>query len=108
MLRKGTFYFRHLAGELRSEEISDLKDFALTCVYPTEAVIFCAIDEDMLDCIPDYDRSRVVNTLTKTIGPPKLQHKLSGLRKQHIGGSLTYASMKVRLRLHSMLYKLRV
>jgi hypothetical protein len=48
-----------------------------------------------LDCVPDRDGARVVNTLTRIIGFPKLEHELSGLRKQHIVGSLAYISIKV-------------
>jgi hypothetical protein len=102
------FYFRLLVGgELSSEEISDLKDFASARGYPVEAVIFGGLDEDVLDCIPDHDGARVVNTLTKTIGFLKLEHELSELRKQHIIGILAYTSIKVRLRLHSIFYNFK-
>lgn len=97
------FDFKYLAGgELSSEEISDLNDIASVCRYLAEAVIFCGVDEGMLDCVPNHDRAGVVNTLTKTIGFLKLEHELSSLSKQHIVVSLAYASIKVRLHLHSM------
>lgn len=107
--KETTFDLRHLAGgELSAEEIDDLKDFALAGGYSAEAVILGGVNKDVLDCVPDRDGARVVNTLTRIIGFPKLEHELSGLRKQHIVGSLAFTSIKVRLRLHNMLSELNV
>lgn len=107
--KETTFDLRHLAGgELSAEEIDDLKDFALVGGYSAEAVILGGVNKDVLDCVPDRDGARVVNTLTRIIGFPKLEHELSGLRKQHIVGSLAFTSIKVRLRLHNMLSELNV
>jgi hypothetical protein len=94
--KETTFDLRHLAGgELSAEEIDDLKDFALAGGYSAEAVILGGVNKDVLDCVPDWDGARAVNTLIRIIGFPKLEHELSGLRKQHIVGSLAYISIKV-------------
>lgn len=49
----------------------------------------------MLECVPDRDGARVVNTLTKSNGFLKLESELSNYRKQHITGSLVYSNFKV-------------
>lgn len=81
---------------MSAEEISDLRDFALAGGYKAEAVIFGRVDEDVLECVPSPEGARITNTLTKSIGFPKLEHELSGLRKKHIAGSLAYANFKVK------------
>jgi hypothetical protein len=49
--------------------------------YKLGVILFGGIDEELLECIPDRDRGRVVNTLTKSISFPKLKNELSNIRK---------------------------
>lgn len=72
---------------MSAEEISDLRDFALAGGYKAEAVIFGRVDEDVLECVPSPEGAWITNTLTKSIGFPKLKH---------IAGSLAYANFKVK------------
>jgi hypothetical protein len=52
-------------------------------------------DEEILGCIPDRAGAKIVNTLSKSIGFPKLERDLSNYRRQHITGSLFYSNFKV-------------
>jgi hypothetical protein len=56
---------------------------------------FGGVDEDVLECIPNKDGARGVNTLTKSISFLKLESKLRNIRKQPIIGSLVYTNFKV-------------
>jgi hypothetical protein len=87
---------RHLGGqELSDEDISELKEFALASGYKLESVLFGGVDEEILGCIPDHAKAKIVNTLSKTIGFPKLEGDLSNYRRQHIIRSLFYSIFKV-------------
>jgi hypothetical protein len=65
---------RHLDGqELSDEDVSELKEFVLARGYKPGSVLFSGVDEEILGCIPDRARAKIVNTLSKTIGFPKLE-----------------------------------
>jgi hypothetical protein len=87
---------RHLGGqELSGEDISELKEFALARGYKPGSVLFGGVNEEILGCIPDRARAKIVNTLSKTIRFPKLERDLSNYRRQHLTGSLFYSNCKV-------------
>jgi hypothetical protein len=90
------FYLRHLGGQqLSKEDISELREFAISCGYQLGFVLFSGVDEEIMGCIPDRARAKIVNTLTRSIEFPKLERDLSGYRKQHITSSLVYSNFKV-------------
>jgi hypothetical protein len=89
--KERTFDLRHMAsGELSAEDISELREFAIAGGYRPVVVLFSGVDNDVLECIPDRDGAKVVNTLTKSIGFSKLESELSNIRKQHIVGSFSF------------------
>jgi hypothetical protein len=88
---------RYLGGqELSDEDISELKEFTLAGGYKLGSVLFGGVDEEILGCIPDRARAKIVNTLSKTIGFPKFERDHSNYRRQHIIGSLFYSNFKVQ------------
>jgi hypothetical protein len=88
---------RHLGGqELSDEDIFELKEFALAGRYNPGSVLFGGVDKQILGCIPDRAGAKIVNTLSKTIGFPKLDRDLSTYRRQHITWSLFYSNFKVQ------------
>jgi hypothetical protein len=73
---------RHLGGqELSDEVISELKEFALAGGYKPGSVLFGGVDEEILGCIPDRAKAKIVNTLSKSIGFPKLERDLGNYRR---------------------------
>jgi hypothetical protein len=54
------------------------------------------MDKEILGCVPDRAGAKIVNTLSKTIGFPKLEHDLINFRRQHITESLFYSNFKVQ------------
>jgi hypothetical protein len=63
----------HLSGqELSEEDISELKEFAIAGGYKSGSVLFGGVDEVTLGCIPDRARAKIANTLSMSIGFPKL------------------------------------
>lgn len=61
--------------------MAELKDLALSLKYPSGAMIFSESDREKLFCNPDRDEARAVKNLTKSIGFPKVEKELSGLKK---------------------------
>jgi len=55
------------------------------------------VDEEILGCIRDRVGAKIVSTLSKSVGFPKLETDISCYRRQHIVGSLFYSNFKVRL-----------
>jgi hypothetical protein len=89
---------RHLGGqELTEEDISELKEFAISGGYKPKSVLFGSVEEEILGCIPDRVGAKIVNTLSKSIEFPKLERDLSNYRRQHITRSLFYSNFKVQI-----------
>jgi hypothetical protein len=90
------FMFQNLVGEkLSRTEIEELKEYAKSCGYKPGALLFGGIDDEKLDCIRNQTGAKVIGTLSKSIGFPKLETDISRYRRQHIVGSLFYSNFKV-------------
>ena len=90
------FMFQNLVGEkLSKAEIEELREYAKSCGYKPGALLFGGVDDEKLDCIRDQTGAKVIGTLSKSIGFPKLEIDISRYRRQHIVGSLFYSNFKV-------------
>jgi hypothetical protein len=74
----------------------ELKEFAISCGYQPGSLLFGGVDEEILGCIRDRGGAKIIGTLSKSVGFPKLEADLSSYRRQHIVGSLFYSNFKVR------------
>jgi hypothetical protein len=63
-------------------------------------VLFGGVDEEIQGCIPDRVGAKIVNTLSKSIGFPKLERDLSNNRRQHITG--IYSSQILRCKIYCL------
>jgi hypothetical protein len=92
------FDLRHLGGQqLFEEDISELKEFAISCGYQPGSMLFGGVDEEIVGCIHDYAEAKIISTLSKSIGFPMLEKDISCYRRRHIIGSLFYSNFKARL-----------
>jgi hypothetical protein len=90
------FDFQNLVGqELTKVKKEELKEYAISCGYRPGALLFGGIDDERLGCIRDQTGAKVIGTLSKSIGFPKLEADISRYRRQHIVGSLFYSNFKV-------------
>jgi hypothetical protein len=90
------FMFQNLVGqELTKAEKEELKEYAISCGYRPGALLFVGIDDERLGCMQDQTGAKVIGTLSKSIGFPKLETDISRSRRQHIVGSLFYSNFKV-------------
>ena len=90
------FNFQNLIGqELTRAEKEELKEYAISCGYRPGALLFGGIDDERLGCVRDKTGAKVIGTLSKSIGFPKLETDISRYRRQHIVGSLFYSNFKV-------------
>jgi hypothetical protein len=91
------FNFQNLIGqELSKAEKEELRDYAISCGYQPGAMLFGGIDDESLGCLRDRTGAKVISTLSKSIGFPKLEADISRYRRQHIIGSLFYSNFKVK------------
>jgi hypothetical protein len=91
-----TFMFQNLVGqELSKTEIEELKEYAKSCRYRPGALLFGGIDDEKLGCIRDQTGAKIIGTLSKSIGFPKLETDISRYRRKHIVGTLFYSNFKV-------------
>jgi hypothetical protein len=98
------FDLHHLGGqELPEEDKSELKEFAISRGYQPGSILFGGVDEEILGCIRDRTGAKIISTLSKSVGFPKLETDISCYRRQHIIGSLFYSNFKVRLLYNSLL-----
>jgi hypothetical protein len=91
------FYFQNLIGqELSQAEKEELQEYAISCGYQPGAMLFGRVKEEALGCIWDRTGAKIISTLSKSVGFPKLEADISSYRQQHIAGSLFYANFKVK------------
>jgi hypothetical protein len=95
--KENDFNFQNIIGqELSKAEKEELRDYAISCGYKPGALLFGGIDDESLGCLRDRTRAKVISTLSKSIGFPKLEADISRYRRQHIVGSLFYSNFKVK------------
>jgi hypothetical protein len=91
------FSFQNLVDqELSKAEKDELQEYAISCGYQPGAMLFGGINEEALGCIRDHTGAKVISTLSKSVGFPKLEADISRYRRQHIVGSLFYSNFKVK------------
>jgi hypothetical protein len=92
------FSFENLVGqELSKAEKEELQEYAISCGYQPGVMLFGGINEEALGCIRDRTGAKIISTLSKSVGFPKLEANISSYRRQHIVGSLFYSNFKVKL-----------
>jgi hypothetical protein len=93
---EGDFNFQDLLGqELTDAEKEELKKYAISCGYKSGAMLFGGVNEGKLRCLRNRTEAKIVRTLSKSIGLPKLEADLCRYQRHHIAGSLLYANFKV-------------
>jgi adenine-specific DNA methylase len=91
------FNFQNLVGqELTKAEKEELKEYAISCGYQPGALLFGGVDDEKLGCVRDQTGAKVIGTLSKSIGFPKLETDISRYQRQHLVGSLFYSNFKVK------------
>jgi hypothetical protein len=93
---EGDFNFQDLLGqELTDAEKKELKKYAISCGYKSGAMLFGGVNEGKLRCLRNRTEAKIVRSLSKSIGLPKLEADLCRYQRHHIAGSLLYANFKV-------------
>jgi hypothetical protein len=88
--------FQNIIGQkLSKAEKEELRDYAICCGYQPGALLFSGIDEESLGCLRDRTGAKIISTLLKSVGFPKLEVDISRYRRQHIVGSLFYSNFNV-------------
>jgi hypothetical protein len=91
------FSFLNLVGqELSKAEKEELQEYAISCGYQPGAMLFGGINEEALGCIRDRTGAKIISTLSKSVGFPKLEADISSYQRHHIVGSLFYSNFKVK------------
>jgi hypothetical protein len=96
ILEEESFNFQDLLGqELTGAEKEELKKYAISCGYKPWATLFGGVNEGKLRYLRNRTEAKVVRTLSKSVGLPKLEADLCRYQRHHIAGSLLYANFKV-------------
>jgi hypothetical protein len=66
--------------ELSEAEKKELQEYDISCGYQPGAMLFGGIDEEALGCIRDRTGAKVIGTLSKSVGFPKLEADISSYR----------------------------
>ena len=75
------FNFQNLIGqELSKAEKEELREYAISCGYQPGALLFGGVDDERLGCLRDQTGAKVIGTLSKSIGFPKLETDISRYR----------------------------
>jgi hypothetical protein len=81
---------------LSEADKEELKEYGIYYGYQLGSMLFGGVDEEILGCIRDRTGAKIIGTLSKSVGFPKLESNISGYRRQHIVGSLFYSNFKVK------------
>jgi hypothetical protein len=77
-----SFNFQNIIGqELSKAEKEELQEYAISCGYQPGAMLFGGINEETLVCIRDRTGAKVISTLSKGVGFPKLEADISSYRR---------------------------
>jgi hypothetical protein len=80
-LEEKGFNFQNIIGqELSKAEKEELQEYDISCGYQPGALLFGGINEESLGCIRDRTGAKVINTLSKSVGFPKLEADISRYR----------------------------
>jgi hypothetical protein len=72
------FNFQNIIGqELSKAKKEELRDYAISCGYKPGLLLFGGIDDESLGCLRDRTGAKVISTLSKSIGFPKLEADIS-------------------------------
>jgi hypothetical protein len=72
------FNFQNIIGqELSKTEKEELREYAISCGYQPGALLFGSIDAESLGCLQDRTGAKVISTLSKSVGFPKLEADIS-------------------------------
>ena len=82
-------------AEAGTAEKEELKKYVISCGYKPGATLFGGVNEGKLRCLRNRTEAKVVRTLSKSVGLPKLEADLCRYQRYHITGSLLYANFKV-------------
>jgi hypothetical protein len=93
---KGFDLWRLGGQELSEADKEELKEYGISCGYQPRSMLFGGVDKEILGCILDQAGAKIIGTLSKSVGFPKLESDISGYRRQHIVGSLFYSNFKVK------------
>jgi hypothetical protein len=75
------FNFQNIIGQkLSKAEKEELRDYAISCGYKPGVLLFGGIDDESLGCLRDRTGAKVISTLSKIIGFPKLEADISRYR----------------------------
>jgi hypothetical protein len=97
ILEEKGFNFQNIIGqELSKAKKEELQEYAISCGYQPGAMLFGGINKEALGCIRDRTGPKIISTLSKSVGFPKLEANISSYRRQHIVGSLFYSNFKVK------------
>lgn len=73
------FDLRHLGGqELSEAEKEELEEYGKSCGYQPGSMLFGGVDEEILGCMHDRAGAKIIGTLSKSVGFPKLESDISG------------------------------
>jgi hypothetical protein len=80
-LEEKGFNFQNIIGqELSKTEKEELQEYAISSGYQPGALLFGGINEESLGCIRDQTGAKVISTLSKSVGFPKLEADISRYR----------------------------
>jgi hypothetical protein len=72
------FNFQNIIGqELFKAEKEELQEYDISCGYQPGAMLFGGINEEALGCIRDRTGAKIISTLSKSVGFPKLEADIS-------------------------------
>jgi hypothetical protein len=81
-LEEKDFDLQNLVGqELSKAEKKELQVYGISCGYQPGAMLFGGIDEGALGCIRDRAGAKIIGTLSKSVGFPKLEADISGYQR---------------------------
>jgi hypothetical protein len=79
------FNFQNIIGqELSKAEKEELQEYAISCGYQPGAMLFGRINEEALGCIRNRTGAKIISTLSKSVGFPKLEADIISYRQHHI------------------------
>ena len=82
------FSFQNLVDqELSKAEKEELQEYVISCGYQPGAMLFGGINEEALGCIRDRTGAKIISTLSKSVGFPKLEADIRDRKSTRLNSS---------------------
>jgi hypothetical protein len=80
---------------LSEADKEELKEYGIPCGYQPGSMLFGGVDEEILGCIRDRAGAKIIGTVSKSVGFPKLEFDIIGTVSKSVDFNISSAAYSI-------------